>query len=79
MTNLRWLTRVPCKMTDHTLKMTNLLTTLKLNSLCHLLTFHVIFHNTLRASKASGASEAGQVSQAEQVGAGGPVQSDHTV
>ena len=46
------------------------------------LTFRVAFNKTVRASKASGASEAGEVSQpvrAKRAGAGGPVQADRTV
>ena len=46
------------------------------------LTFRVAFNKTLRASKESGASKAGQVSQpvpGKQAGAGGPVQGNHTV
>ena len=45
-------------------------------------TFLVAFNKTLRASKASRASEAGQVSQpvpAKRAVTGGPVQADHTV
>ena len=55
-----------CKMTSRTFEMTDLVTTLNLNSLQHL-TFCVVFNKTLRASKASEASEAG-----------GPVQADQT-
>ena len=46
------------------------------------LNFHVAFNKTIRASEASGVSEAGQVSQQvreRQDRAEGPVQADRTV
>ena len=55
MTNLKMTNQVLCKMTDLTLKMTNLLAKLYLTSLRHL-TFHVVFDKTL------GGIEDGQVS-----------------
>ena len=54
--------QVLCKITNRTLKMTDLLTTLNLTSLQHL-TFRVEFNETMRTSAASRASKAGQVSQ----------------
>ena len=48
-------------MIEHTLKMTDLLKTPNVNSLCHL-TSHAVFNKALIASKASGAGEAGKVS-----------------
>ena len=61
MTNFNMTDQVLCKMTDCTLKMTDLLMRLILTFLQQF-TFYVVFYKTLRASKASRASKAGQVS-----------------
>ena len=55
MTDFKMTDHIFCKMTNLTLKMTNLLKTLNLTSRWHL-TFHVAFNKTLRASKVIGAN-----------------------
>ena len=60
MTEYKMTSQVLGKMTNGTLKRTKLFTLLKLNCLRHL-TFPVVFNETLRASEASRAIEAGQV------------------
>ena len=64
--NLYLYYQIFCKMTNITLKMTDPLTTLNLNSIWHL-TNLVVLNKILRLSKSSQASEAGQVSQPVQV------------
>ena len=65
MTNFKMTHQVTCKMTNCTLKITDLLITLKPYLPKHL-NFHVVFNKTLRVSKASRAREAreaGEVSK----------------
>ena len=60
-----------CKMTNHNLKMTDRslkMITFHLNSLWHL-TFHILYSKDIESEQV----------QAEQGGAGGPVQADRTV
>ena len=71
---LGYIERWPAFVADR-LSVASLFMNLNLNFLQHL-TFHVAFNKNLKASKASGASEAGQVFQpvrAKQAGAWGPV------